>query len=314
MIKQYKMIRKYILYISSAIGLVLSLTCIGKEVSVTPVEVHVVLLAGQSNMAGGGDYDLLSDSIKNRIVKVSNRVMLSFNGKPAIPLSYYKNKPGKKYDFAKRFGPELLIGLTLAEKNPNQKYLLIKKSQGGTSLYGAWNPQWTIEKAKALEKGDFKKNVKLYNLHIQDIHKNLKSLKNSGKTYKIIGLAWMQGENDAAHEVSAKTYSKNAKALITSYRKDLSEPEIPFVMGQINSAYGDFDKGPKIVRTAISKAVNSDCCTDYIATSTDRSWLDYPKHPDNVHYNTEGQKRLGIAFANSIIGLNEKSTKNRVKN
>jgi len=267
-------------------------------------EVHVVLLAGQSNMAGAGNFDALNSSEIERIEKVSNRVSLSFNGKSAKPLSYYDNKPTEKYDFLKRFGPEIFIGLALAENNPDQEYLLIKRSQGGTALYGAWNPNWTADKAKAVEKPK-KQNIQLYDRHIDDIRTNLKAIETQGKSYKIIGLAWMQGENDAAKEVSARTYEANLKILIESYRNEFKIENMPFVIGQINSRYGKFKKqGPSMVRQAMEDVAASDKYVDIIKTTTDESWNDYPKHTDNVHYNAEGQRRLGNAFAEKLIVLN----------
>ena len=268
-------------------------------------EVQVVLLAGQSNMQGAGDFDQLDPSEIKRIEKISSRVSLSFNGGKAKPLSYYDNKPSEKYEFTKRFGPEIFIGLTLAENNPDQEFLLIKRSQGGTALYGAWNPNWTAEKAKAVEKPK-KQNIKLYNMHIQDVRANLKALETQNKTYKIIGLAWMQGENDAAKEISATTYEANLKLLVQSYRDEFGVENMPFVIGQINSRYGKFKKlGPAMVRKAMEDVVNLDANADIIKTTTDTNWSDYPKHTDNVHYNAEGQRRLGIAFGEKLIILNK---------
>lgn len=268
-------------------------------------DVHIVLLAGQSNMQGAGNFDALDASEISRIEKVASRVSLSFNGKKAQPLSSYKNKPSEKYDFLRRFGPEIFIGLTLAENNPNQDYLLIKRSQGGTALYGAWNPNWTAEKAKAVEKPK-KQNIQLYNMHIQDIKANLKALETQDKSYKIIGLAWMQGENDAAKEISATTYQANLKTLIKSYRDEFEVSDMPFVIGQINSRYGKFRKqGPAMVRKAMEDVANSDKNVDIIKTTTDESWSDYPKHSDNVHYNAEGQRRLGMMFGSKLIALNK---------
>ncbi|MBU2947150.1 sialate O-acetylesterase [Zobellia uliginosa] len=270
------------------------------------IDVKIVLLAGQSNMAGAGNFDELSPVDLKRIEHISKRVSLSFNGKPAEPLSYYDNKPNEKYAFLKRFGPELFMGLTLAERNPYQEFLLIKRSQGGTALYGAWNPNWTAKKAKEVEKGESKQNLKLYDLHITDIKKNIEVLKTQNKTYKIIGLAWMQGENDAAKEISATTYKDNLRILIKSYREDLGNKNLSFVIGQINSRYGKFqEKGPAIVRQAMNEVSASDNQAAIIKTSTDTTWADYPKHTDNVHYNTKGQKRLGIAFANKLSILNQ---------
>src|SRR5690606_13610631 len=115
------------------------------------------------------------------------------------------------------------------------EFLLIKRAQGGTSLYGAWNPEWSADKAKAVEKGELKQNIKLYEELIKQIHQNLARLKAEGKKYQIIGMAWMQGENDAAKEVSAASYEENLKKLIAGIRKEFALPKMPFVIGQINS-------------------------------------------------------------------------------
>ena len=283
--------------------LTIILACSTAKYAINKNEVQVVLLAGQSNMAGAGNYDKLDTSIQKRIEKVSNRVSLIFNGKKVAPLSAYKNKPTEKYNFTKRFGPELLLGLTLAEKYPTKEFLFIKRSQGGTALYGAWNPNWSVEKAKAVEKKK-KQNLKLYQMHISDIKQGLSSLKNEGKKYKIVGFIWMQGENDAARKISAISYQSNLENLINSYRSEFNVPKLPFITGQINSNYGKYKNiGPGVVRNAMQQVANKFINVAVIETSMDRSWYDFPKHSDNVHYNAEGQKRLGIAFANKLIKL-----------
>ncbi|TGV01864.1 sialate O-acetylesterase [Flavivirga rizhaonensis] len=302
------MLKKAYVFILLATLLVLNSSCklqktTTLESSVKPIQ--VVLLAGQSNMAGAGNYDELSEEVKQRIEKISHRVLLSFNGKPAKPLSYYDNKPSKKYNFTKRFGPELLLGLTLAESNPNQEFLLIKRSQGGTALYGAWNPNWSQTKTKAVEKVGFKQNLKLYKLHISDIKRNLNLLNSQNKGYEIVGLAWMQGENDATLEAAAKSYKNNLRELIRAYRRDLNVPELPFVLGQINSRYG-FKGGAEMVRKKMVQFAYQDYYSKLIETSTDTSWSDFPKHSDNVHYNAKGQERLGMAFANAFFEVQRK--------
>lgn len=267
-------------------------------------EVQVVLLAGQSNMAGHGNYENLDANLRVRIDKIKHRVLLSDGGKEAKPLSYTRIKPSEKYQFTKSFGPEIFIGLTLAEAHPNQEFLLIKKAQGGTALYGAWNPEWSEDKAKEIEKG-FKQKLNLCKIHIEAIHKNLKALEKKGQPYKIIGMAWMQGENDAILDVSANTYGETLKKLILLYRKEFHLEEMPFVIGQINSRYG-VENGAARVRKEMEEVANDDAKVGIIKTSTDTSWNDYPKNPDNVHYNADGQKRLGISFAEQLIILQNK--------
>lgn len=265
--------------------------------------IQVVLLAGQSNMAGHGDYDKLSDDVKQRIKKVSNRVFLSTNPKKEpFPLSYYTTNI-KKYNFNNHFGPELFIGLTLAEAHPEKEFLLIKKAVGGTSLYGAWNPDWSAEKSNIAERGEQRKKLKLFDAHINNIKRNLKALKSKGRGYEVIGLAWMQGEGDTNKKITATNYKVNIINLISGYRTELGLPNLPVVLGQINILPRKFNEGPKLVRQAVEEVSKEDINVAIIKTSTDRSWSDYPKHSDNVHYNTEGQKRLGIAFAEKLIKL-----------
>ncbi|UXX78115.1 sialate O-acetylesterase [Reichenbachiella carrageenanivorans] len=269
----------------------------------TKKTVKVVFLAGQSNMAGAGNYDELDEADKARVLKAAERVSLSFNGKAIVPLAPYDNKPTEKYNFTQRFGPELFIGAVLAEKYPDDEFLLIKVSHGGTALYGAWNPEWSAEQSKEVEKGELKQNLKLYEKHLAAIDENLKQLQAEGKSYEIFGMCWMQGENDAAKEVSARSYAQNLTKLIASYRQQYEVPKMPFVLAQINSTYGRFDEGPEMVRGMMLAVAREDKYVYCIPTTTDRSWSDFPKHSDQVHYNAAGQARLGTAMGEALISL-----------
>ena len=85
--------------------------------------VQVVLLAGQSNMAGAGNYQTLSHTDKQRVKQAAKRVKINIGGQ-LKPLTYVGSKSKqKKYGFTDFFGPELFIGVTLAEANPNQEYV-----------------------------------------------------------------------------------------------------------------------------------------------------------------------------------------------
>jgi len=258
-------------------------------------EVHVVLLSGQSNMAGRGISNELNEAIKERVKKVSGRVLLSVSDN-----SDEKVKPLSLV--SKQFGPELFFGLTLAEANPNQHYLFIKKAVGGTSLYGAWNTEWTQEKANIAERGEVRKSLKLYEEHIKNIQRNLKKLKGEGRSYKILGALWFQGESDTNKEITATSYKENLQKLISGYRKEFDK-KLPFIIGQVNVLPRKYKIGPEQVRNAMLAVANSDSNISIVKTSIDKSWSDYPKHKDNLHYNTEGQKRMGIAFAEKLLAL-----------
>ncbi|WPR71378.1 sialate O-acetylesterase [Flavobacterium sp. NG2] len=266
--------------------------------------VEVILLAGQSNMAGAGNYTALDSLVKERVIKVANRVMISNSGNPLKPLSFYLSKGHKeKYGFEEAFGPELMIGVTLAEKNPNTLYLCIKRAQGGTALYGAWNPEWTAEKAIEVEAEGFKRELKLYSNFINDIKVNLKRLDDKGIKYKIIGMVWEQGENDAAKEVSTLSYEANLAKLINGIRTEFHVNDMPFVLGQINSHYGNFPAGPETVRTAQEHITQVLKNVAVIKTTANEPYDDFPKHSDKVHYNEIGQYRLGVAFAEALLQM-----------
>lgn len=268
--------------------------------------IKVVLLAGQSNMAGTGNYDALSDSDKARVEAAAKRVYLCSNEEKSHPLSSnYSKYQMDKRGYGNVFGPELFIGVTLAEQYPHDEFLLLKRAEGGTSLYGAWHPNWTKERGLVGENKAHKQEMQLIKEHMSIIDANLKRLENEGKSYEIIGMAWMQGENDAAREVRAREYEENLKLLIAKYRKTYAFQDMPFIMGQINSRYGNFPEGPAMVRQAYVNIAESDSHCAVIRISTDESWSDFPKTSDNVHYNQEGQKRLGTAMGEALINLME---------
>ena len=264
--------------------------------------VFVVSLAGQSNMGGVGNYEVLDQDVKSKIDKAAHRVKLSIGGSEPGPLSYTYSKHNKrKRGFGKTFGPELFIGLALAESYPNKEFLLVKTAFGGTSLYGAWNPRWDPQKADSAETTERTKDLQLYRQHKNNFLRNIESLEKRGIPYEIFGMAWMQGEKDTRKEFSARAYEENLVTLINSYRTDFDAPEMPFVIGQINNPAPAGYMG--IVRDAMVKVAQQDSLTGLIPTSTDTSWSDYPKLPDDIHYNAKGQKRLGMAMARKLINL-----------
>ncbi|KXX66851.1 sialate O-acetylesterase [Flammeovirga sp. SJP92] len=260
-------------------------------------KVYIVLLGGQSNMAGRGQFEELSSINKTRVDNASKYVSIASGSKNITSLSF--NSLTKRQS---NFGPELFIGIQLHEQFPNREFLLIKEAQGGTSLYGAWNPQWTMEKALIGEIDAKRQNMKLYSKHIQVIKDLLEQLEAKGKEPVLMGMCWMQGEKDSRLEVTASEYGNNLKLFIQSYRQTLKEKNLPFVFGQINCPpRSKFPKGTEVVRQQMSNIEKQIHHTYMIPTTMDSTWQDFPKQDDNVHYNTKGQEKLGTAFGKSLI-------------
>src|SRR5699024_3003979 len=60
----------------------------------------------------------------------------------------------------------------------------------------------------------------------------LAALDEIGATGKLKGVLWHQGEGNSY--MSTTEYAEELDALITSYRTDLDEPDLPFMVGQMS--------------------------------------------------------------------------------
>ena len=115
-------------------------------------KIKVFLLAGQSNMEGRADGNKLTPQDRERLEKVQGRVQLAFNYEPVRALDAVKPSAAiaEIYERDLIFGPELFFGVALSEAWPEEKILLIKRTEGGTSLHGCWNPDWRADSAAAM--------------------------------------------------------------------------------------------------------------------------------------------------------------------
>lgn len=261
----------------------------------------VYLFAGQSNMDGRANGGVLSNKDLERLAKVGHRILFYYNHKPVTPLQLTTPTPflHNKFKFNKIFGPELFFGIELAEKYPNEEFIFIKRSVGGTSLYGCWNPDWTYEKANQMDEA---KKPKLYSDFIEYTHSILAPMNES--EYEISGMLWIQGEADSNiknyGEEPAITYGKNLKKLVESVRADLETPNLMFVMFQVG-------KG-KVIEGMQEVAKNDDKVY-LIPQSTNETSADYyDQYPKPLgHYTTKSMKRIGVEFFKvyEMISLNK---------
>ncbi len=253
-------------------------------------KIKVFLFAGQSNMDGRADGDKLSKTDLEALKKAGKRIYFYYNHKPATPLQLTTpNKyVQKKFGLTHCFGPELFFGINLTRKYPDDKFIFIKRSQGGTSLYGCWNPYWDIHKAKLT--GEENK-PKLFSDFIQYTKDVLSQFDTS--EYEICGMLWVQGESDSNTkkygDIPSETYEENLKNLIFEVRKQLNKPELPFIMFQVGR--GKVVEGMKNIAKGDDKV-------SLIPQSHDKNSPDYyPKNPPPIgHYITESMKRIGIEF------------------
>lgn len=266
----------------------------------------VFLFAGQSNMDGRGDASKLTNEDIDGLLFAQKHIQFYYKGSvqntkvPLImdgvlnvtePWQFVK----EKFRLEKCFGPELFFGINLSKAYPNQHFVFIKRSQGGTSLYGAWNAEWSIDKAKLVNEEN---KPKLFNDFIITVDEQLSKL--PPESYELVGMIWVQGESDSGNKygsLPSTSYGENLKNLIKKVREHYNLPELPFLMLNVGSnkvvrGMKDTVKSmPNITLVEKSKDPLND---NYTPTYT-HFWNEKPVG----HYNYTGMKKIGELFFNS---------------
>lgn len=262
----------------------------------------VFLLAGQSNMDGRGDASKLSEAEIKLLANASQKIHFIYKGTVGEGNAIRYNGPldftnpwnfvKQKFRVEKCFGPELFFGVELVKNHPEHDYLFIKRSQGGTSLYGAWNPNWSVGKARFFNEQD---KPKLYKDFIDLVDAELAKLQPD--SYEIIGMLWVQGETDSNTSngpTATDTYQENLENLINSVRGHYNIPELPFLILGV---------GSKKVQNSMVQVSNKLTNVSFIERSQDVNKSNYTpiythkwKGKAVGHYNYEGMKKIGQLF------------------
>jgi len=286
---------KAVVVLSLILNLVFTFNARSQDVKKT----KVFLLAGQSNMDGRGAASGLTKDDLKQLVFAQKRIHFYYKGtvnngkEPLIidgPLDVTDPWPFVKDKFRlnKCFGPELFFGLALSKAYPKEKFLFVKRSQGGTSLYGAWNPNWTLEKAKLKSEEN---KPKLFEDFIATTDAQLSKLPPG--SFEIIGMLWVQGESDSS-PLPSSTYGQNITALIQKVRAYYGVPDMPFLMLGVGSkkvvaAMSDTSKNS--LNVSLIRKSNNPKANNYTPIYT-HNWNGKPAG----HYNYTGMKKIGNMF------------------
>jgi len=227
---------------------------------------HIYLLIGQSNMAGRGKVDPATNKSHPRVLKLDKQ------GKwvPATdPLHFDKPKIAG-------VGPGSGFGPVIAEASPGMTIGLIPAAVGGTPL-----SRW-------VKGGDlYERAVKL--------------AKQNQKYGEIKGAIWHQGEGDSSKPELYNTYQERLSGMIQDLRKDLNEPEMPFVMGEL----GEFFTRPGA--PTVNQALHGISKT--VPATAVASSKGLPAKSDQVHFNAEAEREFGKRYAEQMLKLQQKDAK-----
>ena len=250
---------------------ILALTCVLDTSGRAEMSLKVYLLAGQSNMDGHAEVNGLPPELSG----VQTDVLAYHKG------SWKYLRPGLSKT-TKTFGPEVTFGRDMANARPLEHIGLIKYAVGNTNLVN----DWAAPDGNGLGAGPEYVNF------MNAVTNALATLDPNYEPH-IEGMLWMQGESDASNLSWAQAYEQNLTEFIVSVRRDVNEPNMPFVIGQISEAsiwtYG------AIVRQAQYNVSQTVPLTTMIITS------DLPFNSDGYHYNAEGQMTLGYRFSGQFV-------------
>jgi len=307
----------------------------------------VFILAGQSNMQGHGRISMKKDGDLEFAAKQKQFSYLKKNGKWAERANvWYYHKPGRgdvvtsnlkpglgaRQD---RIGPELAFGHVLGEYYKGEQVLLIKCAWGGQAIAMTFRPpssgpiddaklQQMYARAKRkrpkLTLDEFKKIVgSRYRQTLAEVRDVLSNLKKhfpgyQGQGYEIAGFFWHQGWNDGTKKDFSQEYEKNMTNFIKDIRKDLGNPNLPFVIA--TSGMGGPDAtgvagwlGKSIEPAQIAAAAKYDYC---VAVPTRHFQKHKPgRQKSHWHNSAESYCLVGDASAQAMIKILDKLSKKK---
>ncbi|MFL5619201.1 MAG: sialate O-acetylesterase [Gemmatimonadaceae bacterium] len=165
---------------------------------------QLFLLAGQSNMAGRGKVEAQDSVVNPRVLKLDRTMAWA----PAVdPLHW--DKPA-----IVGVGPGRAFGLALVARDSSIRIGLVPAAVGGSPI-SSWEPG-ALDPATKTHPYD-------------DALARLRVAQKSGTLRAIL---WHQGESDATPALSV-LYAAKLRALIARFRRDVGDPNLPFVIGQL---------------------------------------------------------------------------------
>ena len=225
-------------------------------------QLHLYLLMGQSNMVG-------RDSVAEQDRKTHRRIIVINRDKEweraCDPLPHTD-------PYSQGVGPGMAFARVMVEQDESITIGLIPCGKGGSAL-----SQWV-------------KGEELYK-------KAVKRALAAQKDGVLKGILWHQGESEIGNKAHAESYAERVTTMFKDLRKDLNEPHVPIVVGEIGHYLYEQDRFPyaRAVNDALAQVPKR---LDHAGVATGEE-LDHKG--DGVHINTESQRKLGKRYAKVML-------------
>ncbi len=265
----------------------------------------VYLLAGQSNMQGIGKLAELPAGWREPLDDV-----WFWNGEAFEILDPATTRLSTR---AGEFGPELGFARGLRAAGITGPVYLVKFHRSGQPLHPGWDGNTWVgiqpgPDRRTFHPGDGPDDPNLgrhYRNWLAQVRQALASLDAAGQEPRIRGVVWMQGEQDSKRAESADSYAANLRRLRSRLGEDLDTTALPWVYGQVLPHEPAMERF--VARESIRAQMAALDARSGQPAATPGMWMvstdGMPLLPDTVHYDAEGQRRLGLAFAAAMVEL-----------
>lgn len=232
---------------------------------------HLFLLAGQSNMAGRGIVEEEDMVLHERVLALDKY------GKwvPAVDPIHFDKPEIAGAGLGKTFG------IILAENNPEITVGLIPCAVGGSPI-SVWEPGQYYEPTRSYPYDDAVKRTR------------------TAMEYGVIkGILWHQGESDSKPG-KAEIYEKKLHMLIQNLRNELNVPEVPFIVGQLkHSSERQANPSKDIINRFFEDLPNNVKRTGFVSAEG------FTFNEDNVHFDSKSLREFGKRYADIYLKITE---------
>lgn len=247
---------------------------------------HVVLLIGQSNMAGRAqDHSSVLDPGDPRIRQFTARGVLA---RAAEPLGHPDPRAGGGPGLA--FARAYLAGLPASDS-----ILLVPAAYGGTGFstpdsHGT-DLSWDATRPRT--------RANLFERSLTQLRRAVRAVAARGPV-QVDGVLVNLGGTDALNHLSGPTFRRHLDTMVAAYRRRLSRPGLPFVLGPSRPdvvATNSWYAGINAVQRATPGRVAR---TAYVPGAVGTRFY---KPSDTVHYNQVGHRAMGPQYARALLGI-----------
>jgi hypothetical protein len=246
-------------------------------------KVHIVLLAGQSNMAGRGLLEAEDRVVDPRILTLGEDLSWKV---AAEPLHFDKPQVAG-------VGPGMAFARQWIKTLPDDHVIaLVPTASGGTSIL-LWASDY--EGDQTFHGG--------HSLYANAVLRTRAALEHG----RLRAVLWNQGESDT--RMDEETYRSHVHRLIKDLRADLGEPTLPFVAATLGPWRANAGASVNAVYRALPTEVPHTATVDTLHPSVRPLLLNRPDDPS--HYTAASARLLGQLYAEHLLPLLPASLQSR---